>query len=111
MEHDKTNEKTTVQIVSIWRYRVRSGKVGAFVKDYGPEGSWVGLFRRGKGHVSTELLRDASDPAVFITIDRWESRIAYDTFRKEFANEYLALDTRCAAYTEDEELLLEGGAL
>jgi len=108
MESADTRAGRTGCLVAIWRYRVRSGKISAFVKDYGPEGTWVDLFRRGKGYISTELLRDASDPAVFITVDRWESRIDYDTFRREFANDYLALDTRCAAYTEDEELLLEG---
>ena len=108
MESADTNAENSGCLVAVWRFRVRSGKISEFVKDYGPGGAWEKLFRRGRGYVSTELLRDASDPTVFITIDRWKSRIDYDTFRREFADDYLALDTRCAAYTEDEELLLEG---
>ena len=99
------------ELVAVWRYRVRPEKTEAFLRAYGADGVWIELFKRGAGYISTELLRDALDPALFVTIDRWESRIAYDTFRKEFAEEYLALDSLCAAYTEDEELLLEGARL
>ncbi|HEY5551693.1 MAG TPA: antibiotic biosynthesis monooxygenase family protein [Opitutaceae bacterium] len=95
-------------LVAVWRYRVRPAKTEAFLRAYGADGAWVELFQRGDGYISTELLRDASDPAVFVTIDRWESRVAYDAFRKQFADEYFALDSVCAAFTEDEELLLEG---
>jgi heme-degrading monooxygenase HmoA len=100
----------TRTLVSVWRYRVRAEKTEAFQRAYGLEGAWVQLFRRAEGYVSTELLRDATDPEVFVTIDRWESRAAYDVFRKKFADEYLALDSVCGAFTEEEELLLEGGA-
>ncbi|HUG13210.1 MAG TPA: antibiotic biosynthesis monooxygenase family protein [Opitutaceae bacterium] len=108
MTNRSTNANGARELVAAWRYRVRPAKTEAFMHAYGADGAWVELFRRGEGYISTELLRDALDPAVFVTIDRWESRIAYDAFRKRFAEEYLALDSVCAAYTEDEELLLEG---
>lgn len=98
------------ELVTVWRYRVRPAKSEAFIRAYGAGGAWVELFRRGEGYISTELLRDAADPAVFATIDRWESRAAYDAFRRRFADEYLALDSLCSSFTEDEELLLEGCA-
>lgn len=98
----------TRTLVSVWRYRVRAEKTEAYLHAYGADGAWVALFRRAGGHISTDLLRDATDPAVFVTIDRWESRVAYDAFRRKFADEYLALDSVCSAYTEEEELLLEG---
>jgi heme-degrading monooxygenase HmoA len=103
--------KEAHELVAAWRYRVRPAKTDAFLRAYGAEGAWVELFRRSQGYISTELLRDALDPAVFVTIDRWDSRVAYDSFRKQFAEEYLALDSVCAAYTEDEELLLEGARI
>jgi quinol monooxygenase YgiN len=108
MTKRSTDTKETRELVAVWRYRVRPAKIEAFMRAYRADGAWVELFRRGEGYISTELLRDALDPAVFVTIDRWESRVAYDTFRKRFAEEYLALDSVCAAFTEDEELLLEG---
>lgn len=94
----------------MWRYRVRAEKTDAYLRAYSHEGGWVELFGRAEGYISTELLRDAANPAVFVTIDRWESRAAYDSFRKKFADEYLALDSLCSAFTEEEELLLEGSA-
>lgn len=96
-------------LVAIWRYHVSPAKLEAFVRAYGADGTWVELFRRAEGYISTELLRDEANPAVFVTLDRWESRAAYDAFRKRFADEYLALDSLCSSFTEDEELLLEGG--
>jgi len=108
MTKHPSEPRGTRTLVSVWRYRVRAEKTEAFQRAYGLEGAWVELFRRSEGYVSTELLRDATDPAVFVTIDRWESRSAYDAFRKKFADEYLALDSVCSAFTEDEELLLEG---
>jgi heme-degrading monooxygenase HmoA len=108
-ERPAENRGTRI-LVSVWRYRVRAVKTDVFLRAYGPDGEWVDLFRRGEGYISTELLRDTTDPAVFMTIDRWESRAAYDTFRKKFAEEYLARDSICSAFTEDEELLLEGSS-
>jgi heme-degrading monooxygenase HmoA len=108
MTRQSPDSKEAHELVAVWRYRVRPAKTEAFLRAYGAGGAWMELFRRGEGYISTELLRDALDPAVFVTIDRWRSRIDYDAFRKQFAEEYLALDSVCAAYTEDEELLLEG---
>lgn len=109
MARQPAESRGTRTFVSVWRYRVRAERAEAFLQAYGMEGSWVMLFRRATGYVSTELMRDATDPAVFVTIDRWESRAAYDSFRRKFADEYLALDSTCSALTDNEELLLEGG--
>jgi heme-degrading monooxygenase HmoA len=102
--------RDTRTLVSVWRYRVRAERTEEYLRAYGADGAWVALFCRAGGHISTDLLRDATDPSVFVTIDRWESRAAYEAFRKKFADEYLALDSVCSAYTEEEELLLEGCA-
>lgn len=96
------------RMVSVWRYRVKPGRTTAFLRAYGPDGSWVNLFRQSDGYLGTELLQDNADPGVFVTIDRWQSRQAYKTFRSAFAAQYLALDTICSELTEEEEQLLEG---
>lgn len=91
----------------IWEYRVRPDAVGAFVDRYGPSGAWAILFRRGDGHLGTDLYRDTSDPARFLTIDRWISAAARREFRLRFATAYEALDRECEAFTTAERLLHE----
>jgi len=38
----------------------------------------------------------------FITIDHWESKEAWEAFRARFAEEFEALDGKCAAWTTHE---------
>jgi quinol monooxygenase YgiN len=109
MTHEEPVQATRHrEYTAVWRYRVKPAKSADFIRAYGAEGIWVDLFRKAEGYLSTELVQDHADSAVFVTIDRWESRASYDAFRKRFADEYLSIDTRCAAYTEDEERLAEG---
>ena len=89
-------------LVHVWEYRVRAEVEAEFRHAYGPEGDWVRLFRRGSGHVETLLLADATVPGRYLTIDRWESAEAYETFRERFADEYAALDRRCERLTTRE---------
>jgi heme-degrading monooxygenase HmoA len=92
-------------IVHIWEYDVRADAEAEFLRHYGPEGTWVRLFRRAAGHVETLLLRDADEPGRYVTVDRWESAAAYAAFRKRFAAEYAALDEACATLTTGEHAL------
>lgn len=94
--------------VAIWRYAVRSEKAAEFLHAYGPEGAWCRLFRRAEGYVATQLVRDAADPAIFVTIDTWTSGAAYREFRARFAAEYEEIDRRCGEMTVREEKTAEG---
>ena len=60
-----------------------------FERVYGPEGEWAEFFRRGRGYVGTELLRDIEHPKRYLVIDRWESAVAYDAFAAEHRAEYM----------------------
>lgn len=93
--------------VTVWEFRVRSERRPEFERLYGPQGSWVGLFRQAAGFVGTELLHDRSDPLRYLTIDRWTSPEAYRAFRDEFARPYAALDEACADLTTHETALGE----
>jgi heme-degrading monooxygenase HmoA len=79
--------------VIAWEFQVKQDGVEKFLAGYGPEGDWVGLFRKAEGFIRTELVRSEFDLHKFITVDVWQSRAAYDNFRKKFAMEYDALDT------------------
>jgi quinol monooxygenase YgiN len=91
--------------IYIWEYHVRAQHRPAFERIYGPEGDWVQLFRRGTGHLRTELLRDADQSGRYVTVDYWASRASRDAFRQQFAGAFAALDAACEALTEVERLV------
>jgi heme-degrading monooxygenase HmoA len=89
----------------LWEFVVQAEHVAEFQRHYGPNGSWVALFRQAPGYVDTLLLRDRTRPERFITIDRWQSADAHSSFRAAFAREYAELDARCAHLTLQETSL------
>jgi heme-degrading monooxygenase HmoA len=93
--------------VYIWEFQVEPTCVDEFERHYGPAGSWALLFRRSEGYVGTLLLKDASEPLRYITIDRWRSEKEYKAFRARFSREYKALDLKCEVFTTRETALGE----
>jgi len=89
----------------IWEFEVRPERAAEFELYYGPNGSWVQLFRTARGYLETVLLRDLVRPHRFVTIDRWESERAYQDFRAAREEEFAALDSRCEAFTTAEREL------
>ena len=86
----------------IWEYTVRPECVPDFEEAYGPNGPWVGLFRRAWGYVRTELHRDRRNANRYVTIDYWESVEAWEAFRSSKSSEFEAIDARCEAFTLEE---------
>ena len=93
--------------VTLWEFDVKPGSEELFERTYGPEGEWARLFRRDARYRGTRLLRDVGRERVYVTIDEWESRTAYEEFRKKFAAEYEALDWKCEVLTVSETHLGE----
>ena len=91
----------------IWEFIVPADSTSAFEKTYGPEGDWVNLFRQFNGYVHTDLYRDASNKGRYLTIDYWESKEAWEVFRRDGAARYKELDEQCEALTENETFLGE----
>ena len=89
----------------IWEFEPDAARVAEFEREYGSEGAWNALFRRGVGYLGTELVRSTTDRSRYLTVDRWISRSAYEAFREAFREEYAALDARCAALTRSERLV------
>jgi hypothetical protein len=92
-----------IQIV--WEFRVAAGKEADFERHYGPEGTWVQLFRKAAAFIGTELLRDLDVAGRYLTIDRWEDLKSYDLFRDRFADEYSRIDHLLEALTQAETKL------
>ena len=89
----------------LWEYIVVESQRHAFEKIYGAEGDWAQLFRQSKEYLGTELLCDPKNPRRYVTIDRWTSSDAFDSFHEKYRLEYKALDVRCETLTERETQL------
>src|SRR3954470_1123429 len=97
---DHKGQNEMVQIV--WEFRVRAGKELAFERHYGPEGTWVQLFRRSPAFVRTDLLRDPGLRGRYLTVDCWKDLAAYDSFKEQFAGEYARVDAEMESLTQNE---------
>lgn len=91
----------------IWQYFVRPERCAEFETHYGPEGSWVKLFRQHGGYIRTELHRDMVEANRYLTIDYWQSKEAFADFRKEFASQFEELDRKCELLTAKETCIGE----
>jgi hypothetical protein len=91
----------------LWEFLVVPERLGEFERHYGHSGTWAALFRQSSGYIETLLLRDFANPLRFITIDRWKSLEAYQSFRLRFSREYAELDERCQHFTTKETSLGE----
>ena len=92
----------------IWEYHVKPECIPEFDSFYSPQGAWVGLFRKSAGYLGTELLHDETNPQRRITIDHWDSRLAYESFLEKWKLEYKALDEQCEGLTERETRICKG---
>lgn len=59
-----------------WEFLIEPTRREEFERHYGPNGTWVTLFRRSAGYRGTLLLRDRLNPLRFVTVDRWGSEAA-----------------------------------
>ncbi len=91
----------------LWEFAVRASRQNEFERHYGPDGSWVRLFRQSPDYIGTELLKDRANPLRYVTIDHWASVEAFREFRKRFAGEFEALDRQCEQLTTRETPLGE----
>jgi heme-degrading monooxygenase HmoA len=78
--------------VALWEFEVKPGREEGFEKAYGPQGEWARLFRHDPSYLETRLLRDAAHNSVYLTLDVWNSRTAYEQFLETHAADYKRLD-------------------
>ena len=88
--------------VVVWEFRVNPRKRRGFERAYGPDGEWATLFRKGKGFLGTELIRDEQDATRYLTLDFWKSRKDYERFRRQNREMYQLIDQRCESLTTRE---------
>ena len=77
---------------NIWNFWVKKGKEDEFIKMNHVD--WPRLFRRSPGYTGTEILKKGDEPEVYITIDRWKSKEAFDDFLNNNRTDYDILGER-----------------
>jgi hypothetical protein len=89
----------------LWEYEVKSGCQESFQSAYGPSGDWARLFATDENFVETRLLQDSSATNKFLTLDVWQSRSAYESFKSRNHGAYSAIDKNCERLTNHERHL------
>ncbi|MDP9147558.1 MAG: hypothetical protein M3N22_07840 [Acidobacteriota bacterium] len=74
----------------------------SFQSVYGPCGDWSRLFRTDARFIETRLLHVFSAQNKYVTLDFWQSRDAYESFKVENRAAYAALDQNCESLTKAE---------
>ena len=101
-----TDSSHALPFIVVWEFRVRPGRRRAFEKAYGPDGPWVRLFARTRGHLRSELIRDPEKPLRFLALEVWRSRRAYEHFMRQNQAGYDRIDRRCSWLTLEEKKLI-----
>ena len=91
----------------MWEYEVLSINREAFLNLYGQEGEWVNFFNKAEGYLGTDLHEDIDNEERFISIDFWVSKDSRDNYRKQFVEEFNALDDAGELVTNKETPLGE----
>jgi ribosomal-protein-alanine acetyltransferase len=94
-------------LIIVWEFHVPPDKRGEFESAYGPDGLWAQLFRRGEGYLRTELYHDAEVEGRYFTLDFWQSRAAFYSFKQHNLAGYKSLDQQCSTLTAQETFLAE----
>ena len=87
--------------VRVWQFQPAPDREVAFATAYSGNGVWAQLFRQADGFVGTLLLAPAEPGGPWLTLDRWQSRAAFDRFQQDTGEAYRQLDTELAPLTAD----------
>jgi len=88
--------------VRIWRFEPAPGREQEFAAAYAGDGPWARLFHQGEGFIGTTLLAPDEPGGPWLTLDRWQSRDAFERFQDEHGEAYRGLDVELERLTADE---------
>jgi hypothetical protein len=98
-------EDGTSMFLILWEFEVKPGCEQSFESAYGPDGTWMRLFRRDSGYLDTLLLKHPTRPQIYFTLDFWHSELAFDSFLEANREDYQALDRLTEHFTSRQEHL------
>lgn len=90
--------------VRVWKFRPPKSEA-AFAAAYSAEGRWARLFGKGKGYRGTSLLRPGEPAGWWMTIDRWDSLSDFESFGRDYRDQYRALDAELEGIAGEEEFV------
>lgn len=93
--------------VIVWKYEVLADCEMDFRVAYGPDGDWARLFAKHDGFLGSELLAIDQDRQ-YLTIDRWDSRDAFDACMAQDGDEYRRRDQKFEARIASEVIVGRG---
>ena len=91
--------------VVVWEFQAKPGREKEFELAYGPQGVWAQLFEQAEDFLGTELQSLPKGRRRYLTIDRWTSQAAHETFLRDHRPEYDEIDQQCGELTEQERPL------
>ena len=89
----------------VWEFEIKPECADRFRLVYGSDGDWVQLFRRDENYRQSILVQDPSRLHVYLTLDFWNSRQAYEAFKQCHHDAYLSLDQASEDLTLAERLI------
>jgi hypothetical protein len=89
----------------LWEFTVNAEQQADFERAYRPHGVWAQLFRCDSAYKQTILIRDHEQSGRYLTIDMWEDKTSYLSFKDRFAREYHQIDENCEKLTASERLI------
>jgi hypothetical protein len=93
--------------VIIWKFKPKWGLEKQFEDVYGPHGLWIELFSKTNDYLGTSFLKEIDSENIYLAVDRWHSKEAYESFKLRFFEDYHSIDLQCKQLTETEELIGE----
>jgi heme-degrading monooxygenase HmoA len=91
--------------VVVWKFIPKTGFEKQFEEVYGSHGLWIELFSKTNDYLGTSLLKEIDSENIYLAIDRWNSKEAYESFKLRFFEEYHSIDLQCKQLTASEELV------
>ena len=91
--------------VRVWRFEPVSGREAEFAAAYAGDGPWAQLFEQADDFVSTTLLAPDEPGGPWLTLDRWQSRAAFERFQETRGEAYRNLDAALSELTAGEQFV------
>ena len=91
--------------VRIWQFEPCPGRQLEFAAAYSSDGAWAQLFQQAEGFIGTALLAPAEHGGPWLTIDRWESKLAFERFQGSLGEAYRTLDVALSELTAAEHFV------
>lgn len=89
----------------VWLFKPAPGRDEEFRQAYSGDGAWAHLFASGAGYLGTRLLRPNGEPGMWMTIDSWADRDAFERFQAQSGDAYRELDRELKGLCADERFV------